>query len=130
MKKWTQKLLEEEGYEIRNAKIENVDLSMEDHGCLTLSMALDGGSWGCIYGGYCIGKGFIDADPNFFEATGNGMVYLMRIMDTVGASRFKSMEGMYVRVAIKGFGNGIKIIGNITREKWFDAESFFNENQF
>lgn len=35
------------GYKIENAKITSVDLSMEDHGCLTLSMVLDGesGSW-------------------------------------------------------------------------------------
>ena len=31
MKKWTKKQLEAEGYEIWNAEIKNVFLSMEDH---------------------------------------------------------------------------------------------------
>jgi hypothetical protein len=49
MKHWTKKELKEAGYEIENAKITNVDLSMADHGCLTLSMTLDGEGWGVVY---------------------------------------------------------------------------------
>lgn len=35
MKKWTKQLLEESGYEIENAQIESVRLTMADHGVLT-----------------------------------------------------------------------------------------------
>lgn len=44
MKKYTQEQLTEAGYSIENALITNVDLSMADHGCLTLVMALEGDS--------------------------------------------------------------------------------------
>lgn len=45
MKKWTEKLLEAEGYEIRNAQIKNISLSMADHGVLTSDLTLDGHGW-------------------------------------------------------------------------------------
>ena len=59
MKKWTEKLLKAEGYDIRNAEIRNVSLSMADHGVLTSDLTLDGHGWGVCYGGYVLGKGYI-----------------------------------------------------------------------
>ena len=35
---YTEDKLREQGYKIENAKITSVDLSMADHGCLTLRM--------------------------------------------------------------------------------------------
>lgn len=129
MKKWTQELLEEAGYKIENAQITSVNLSMADHGCLTLSMVLEGGGWGCVYGGYCLGNGYVGAKPEHFKANGSGMIYLMRIMDTVNCDCFNSMTGKYVRVAIKGWGDTVNIIGHITKDKWFDAKSFFEDEK-
>ena len=120
---YTQDKLTDLGYRIKNALITQVDLSMADHGCFTLEMTLDGGGWGVVYGGYCLGKGFIGADE--FEGSAVGMEYLMRIMDTVGVEKFQDLKGKYVRVATKGCGSSVKIIGNILRDKWFDAETFF-----
>ena len=40
MKKWTKQLLEESGYEIENAQIESVRLTMADHGVLTSDLVL------------------------------------------------------------------------------------------
>lgn len=117
--------LTEAGYTIENALIEKVDLSMADHGCLTLAMTLQGGGWGVVYGGYCLGKGYLGADDDFFDGSAAGMEYLMRIMDTVGVERFQDLKGKYVRVATKGWGSQVKIIGNILKDKWFDAETFF-----
>ena len=125
MKKYTQEQLIEAGYTIKNALIESVDLSMADHGCLTLSMNLEGSGWGVTYGGYCLGKGYLGADDDFFDGSAAGMEYLMRIMDIVGVERFQSLKGKYVRVATKGQGGIVKIIGNILEDKWFDAETFF-----
>ena len=47
MKKYNYEQLISLGYGIENALITKVDLSMADHGCLTLSMVLDGDGWGC-----------------------------------------------------------------------------------
>ena len=129
MKKYTQEQLTEAGYSIENALITNVDLSMADHGCLTLAMTLEGGGWGVVYGGYCLGKGYLGADDDFFDGSAAGMEYLIRIMDTVGVEKFQDLKGKYVRVANKGWGSSVKIIGHIIKDKWFDAETFFADKE-
>lgn len=129
MKNYTYEQLIASGYRIENAFITNVDLSMADHGCLTLAMTLEGGGWGVVYGGYCLGKGYLGADDDFFDGSAAGMEYLMRIMDTVGVERFQDLKGKYVRVALKGWGSSVKIIGNIIKDQWFDAETFFEDKK-
>jgi hypothetical protein len=129
MKKYTQEKLIEAGYKIENALIENVDLSMADHGCLTLEMTLKGYGWGVVYGGYCLGRGYLGADDHFFLGSADGMEYLIRIMDTVGVERFQNLKGKYVRVATKDWGSSVKIIGNIIKDQWFDAETFFADKK-
>lgn len=129
MKKYTQEQLTEAGYSIENALITNVDLNMADHGCLTLAMTLEGSGWGVVYGGYCLGKGYLGADDDFFDGSAAGMEYLIRIMDTVGVEKFQDLKGKYIRVATKGWGKPVKIIGNIIKDKWFDAETFFADKK-
>ena len=128
MKKYTQEQLTEAGYSIENALITNVDLSMADHGCLTLAMTLEGSGWGVVYGGYCLGKGYLGADDDFFDGSAAGMEYLIRIMDIVGVEKFQDLRGEYVRVATKR-DDPVKIIGNIINDKWFDAETFFTDKK-
>lgn len=129
MKNYTYDKLTASGYSIENALIKNVDLSMADHGCLTLAMTLEGGGWGVVYGGYCLGKGYLGADDDFFDGSAAGMEYLIRIMDTVGVEKFQDLKGKYVRVALKGWGSSVKIIGNIIKDQWFDAETFFADKE-
>lgn len=124
MKKWTEEELINAKHRIRNAKIKSVNLDMEDHGCITLRMTIEGCGWGTNYGGYSLGHGYVGAKE--FDSDRNAMVYIMRIMDTVGVSRFNDLVGEYVRVA-EGPGHIVKIIGNILEDKWFDAESFFED---
>lgn len=127
MKNYTHDELIKSGYKIENALIKNVDLSMADHGCLTLAITLDGGGWGCVYGGYCLGHGYLGSDH--FDGSASGMESIMRIMDTVGVERFQDLKGKYVRVATKGLGSPVKIIGNIIEDKWFDIETFFADKE-
>lgn len=53
----------------------------------------------------------------------------MRIMDVVGVEDLMDMKGEYVRVASKGLGISVKIIGNIIKDKWFDYGSFFDDKE-
>ena len=129
MKKYTQEQLIESDYRIENALITNVDLSMADHGCLTLVMTLEGDSWGAVYGGYCLGHGYLGAAVDFFDGSAVGIEYLIRIMDTVGGEKCQDLKGKYIRVAAKGWGNSVKIIGNIINDKWFDTETFFADKE-
>lgn len=125
MTHYTQDKLITLGYTIENALITNVDLSMEDHGCLTLSITLNGGSWGVVYGGYCLGKGYLGAKDDYFSGSAAGMESIIRIMDVVGVERFQNLKNKYVRVATKGLGHSVNIIGNILKDQWFDIETFF-----
>ena len=124
MKTWTKEELENCGYKIENVEITRVNLSMADHGVFCLEMTLIGDGWGTVYGGYVLGKGYLDAEK--FSGSDKGIEYIMRIMDTVGVSKFNDMVGKSIRVATKSWGDSVKIIGNLIRDKWFDVESFFN----
>lgn len=104
MKEWTQERLEEAWYTIKNAKITKADLSMADYGCLTLDMTLEEYAWGCIYGGYVIGHGFLGASE--FKGTESGTEYIMRVMDTVGVENSTSWSvsmSELLSVTTKGF---------------------------
>lgn len=108
---------------IENAKITSVDLSMEDHGVLTLRLVLEGAGWGTVLGGYVMGHGYVGADE--FSGSPKGIEEIMRIMDTVGVSKFNDMKGKYVRVVLGSWGDSITKIGNIIEDKWFDYKEFY-----
>lgn len=130
MKKYTAKELVNEGYTLENALIKNVSLSSTDYCCLTLNMNLEGGGWVCSYGGYCLGKIYPNSyEKDTYEGSAAGMEAIMRIMDVVGVSHLEDMQGKYVRVATKGCGSTIKIIGNIVSDRWFDYETFFADEK-
>jgi len=128
MKKHTYEELIDSGYRVENAQIKSVDLSMADHGCLTLALDLEGKGWGVTYGGYVLAKGYVGADDDSFSGSAKGMESIVRIMDVVGCDRFNDMKHEYIRVALKGYGaTPVRIIGNIIKDKWFDIEDFFKE---
>lgn len=130
MKKYTAKELVAEGYSLDNALIKNVSLSYGDYCSLTLNVTLDGDGWGCVYGGYCLGKIYPDSyDKESYEGSAAGMEVIMRIMDVVGVSRLEDMKGKYVRVATKEWGDSVKIIGNIIKDRWFDYGTFFADKK-
>lgn len=111
---------------IENALITNVSLTMEDHGCLTFWLTLEGDGWGCGVGGYCIGKGYLGASE-FTVERGDGLEAMMRIMDVVGVSKWEDLKGKYLRVQFAGCGWGdrVSIIGNLLKDKWFNIADFF-----
>lgn len=109
---------------ILNAKITDVSITMADHGCLTFWIMLEGDAWGCGFGGYCIGKGYLGAKE--FSATENGLIAMMRIMDIVGVEKWEDLKNKYCRVEIDKWGDPIKIIGNLLKDKWFNISDFFS----
>lgn len=123
----SEETLRKAGYDIRNAEIKNVDLSMADHDVLTLQMTLEGDGWGVVYGGYVLGHGYLGAEE--FDGSAKGLESIMRIMDVVGVERFNDMQGKCIRVATKGWGSSVKIIGNLIKDKWFDIDEFFKEDK-
>lgn len=130
MKKYTAKKLIAEGYKLDNALIKNVSLSSGNYCSLTLDITLDGDGWGCVYGGYCLGKIYPNSyDKDSYKGSAAGMEVIMRIMDVVDVSRLEDMKGKYVRVATKKWGDSVKIIGNIIKDRWFDYQSFYADKK-
>jgi hypothetical protein len=127
MRDWSYEELIAAGYDIENAEITDVSLNMNEHDCLVLCMALNGNKWGCLYGGYKLGQGHLGADK--FIGSKDGLEAIMRIMDVVGVSDLTDMEGKYVRVATRGLGLSVKIIGNIIIDRWFDYGTFFEKKE-
>ena len=114
--------------EIRNAKITSTQITMADHGILTFWLNLDGAGWGVGYGGYCIGKGCLGA-KEFSAERGEGLEAMMRIMDAVGVDTWEDLTGKLIRVKTVGWGQPVKVIGNILEDKWFDIDEFFKSRQ-
>ena len=108
---------------IENAKITGTKISMEDHGCLTFDLVIEGSGWGCCVGGYAIGHGYLNSD--YWDATGAGLVAMMKIMNTVGVSRWEDLKGKYIRVESEGWGGTITKIGHLINDEWFDLRDFF-----
>lgn len=127
MKKYTKDILEQEGYNIENARITNVSLNMRDHACLVFDLTLEGNGWGVVYGGYCLGHGYLGAKDEDFKGSAAGMEAIMMIMNTIGVDSLSDLKGKYIRVAFRGIGDTIKIIGNIIKDKWFDYKTFFED---
>lgn len=114
---------------IENARITKASITMADHGCLTFWVYLDGGGWGCGFGGYCIGTGFLGSDT-FKAENGNGLEAMMRIMDVVGVERWEDLEGKLVRCKVESSGSGpVDEIGNIIKDKWFNIDEFFKKKR-
>ena len=108
---------------IRNFRIIDTSLTMEDNGCLTFYLTISGGGWGCSVGGYVLGHGYLSADD--FVGSADGLECLMRIMDVVGVESWEDLKGKCIRAEFENFGSSIHKIGNITEEKWFDIKEFF-----
>lgn len=115
---------------IKNAKITNVSITMEDHGCLTFYLSLESEGFGCNYGGYCIGHGYLGAKPDeFCSESGSGLEAMMHIMNVVGVSRWEDLEGKYCRIKDADWGSSITSIGNILKDQWFDIDDFFKQRK-
>lgn len=111
MKQWTEEELINDGNRLRNAEITNVSLNFKDHGVLTLDLTLSDGGWGVVFGGYVLGHGYLGSEN--FKGSKAGLEAIMRIMDVVGVDDLIEMKGKHVRVAMKGLGHSVKIIGKM-----------------
>ncbi len=127
MKKWNEEELIAAGYKIQNAKITSADLSTQNYCCCDFPITLEGNGWGVVYGGYALGKGGTVYQIDEIEGSAIGMRAVLTIMNIVGVDSLNDMKNKYVRVATKGWGDTVKIIGNIIEDKWFDYGSYFNE---
>ena len=69
---------------------------MEDHGILTFTIFVRGRGWGCGIGQYTNGVGYLGAKE--WKGNGSAIVAMMKIMDTVGVSKWEDLIGKYTAV--------------------------------
>lgn len=109
---------------IENAKITSTSISMADHGCLIISLNVEGSGWGCNIGGWCNGVGHLGA--TLWKGNGSAIVAMMKIMNVVGVSTWDELKGKLIRVEIPSPGAcTISKIGNIIEDEWFDLKAFY-----
>lgn len=121
--------------EIKNAKITNVKLYIEDHDILTFSIFLDLGGAVCGLGGYALDQAFRvneDGDKWDYERISSpaGLDCMRRIMEIVGVRSWEELEGKYVRYEDNGWGSRVTKIGNIMKDKWIDVDEFFKNYDY
>lgn len=110
--------------QVVNARIVNTTITMENNGVLTFYITLKGDGWGVNYGGFVIANGYVGSQY-FTAENGGGLVAMMKIMDTVGVSKWEDLNGKYIRAVVDGWGERVKVIGNIISDKWFNIDEFF-----
>lgn len=112
----------DENIKTKNAQITNVSLNMRKNGILSLDLTLSSDGWGVTFGGYILGKKYVETKQ--FKGTQKGIEYIMRVMDTVGVDSFEELKGKYVRIVDNGWEK-VDTIGNIIEDKWLNIREFF-----
>ena len=121
--------------EIKNAKIEYVNLNIEDHDILTFSICLNLGSGCCALGVYVLDQSFrVNKNDNSWDyeikPSPAGLDCMRKIMKVVGVRSWEDLKGKYVRYEDNGWGSRINKIGNIIKDDWIDIDNFIKNYDY
>jgi len=100
--------------EIKNAVIESVRLTNDDHGCLSAWLMLDYGGSGQGFGGYAL---YLPKSFNHHKLQSVAGHFVWRCMEVAGVSEWSKLPGKTIRV--RGDRGGIEAIGHIVKDDWF-----------
>lgn len=93
---------------IDNAIITSADL-VEEHGCITLEMSVEGEGWGVTLGGYRSGQ--------YLEEL------ILKIFDTLEVYKVSQLPGKIIRVEHE-WGDTVHIFGHPYKDKWLIMTNF------
>jgi hypothetical protein len=109
--------------ETRNAVIQSVQITSEDHGLLSAWLNLDYGDQGCQgFGGYALylPKSFSHHDLN--SCAGH---FIWRCMEVAGVTEWSKLPGKTIRVRCEH--SKVHAIGHIVNDDWFDPSVDFKK---
>jgi len=112
--------------EIKNAKIKDTMLGIEDHGIMTFMLHLDYEGSGQGAGGYGLDAP-IKQNGEFWKRVGiaSGMNLIMEILKVVGVSKWEDLKGKHIRVRAEH--NHVHAIGHLIKDEWLDFGEYFEE---
>ena len=105
--------------EIKNAIIESATITSDDHGVLSAWVHLNYGGTGQSFGGYVLYL------PEHHELKSVAGHFIWRVMEVAGVSEWGKLSGKTVRV--KAAPAGVKAIGHIVKNDWFEPAKDFAE---
>lgn len=110
---------------IENGMVKSTMLGVEDHGILTAFLHIDGGGWGCGFGGYS----FDTYDKSKEKRVGSayGTTFIMRVLDVLEVDTWEKLPGTPCRCETGGIGGTITRIGHFMKDKWFDPKVLADE---
>lgn len=105
--------------ETKNARIESVRLTIEDHGCLSAWIHLDYGGGGQGFGGYALDR--YDRIEKNRVGTAWGCEYVRRILEVLEIPTWEKLPGSLIRV--RADHGKVHAIGHPLKDKWFDPST-------
>ena len=122
--------------EIKNAKINYVQLYIEDHDILTFDIGLNlsGGGF-CTLGGYALDQTFrINKDDDKWQydrkSSPAGLDCMRKIIEVFGVRSWEDLKGRYIRYEDNGLNSRVTKIGNIIEDKWIDIDDFMKNYDY
>ena len=109
--------------EIKNAVIESAVIDTGDRNLLTAWLHVDYGGASQGFGGFSL---YLPKDFKHYTCKGDfAGHFIFRCMQIAGVERWSDMKGKTIRV--QGDHGGIKAIGHIIKDDWFNPSEDFKK---